>query len=123
MRILINTVEIITHKGTIPHGSILVSDRVIESVSDKISTLTDADVIYDAKGLYAAPGFIDIHVHGGGGVEFLNASPEDIRKGCLAHLRHGTTTILPTASAAPLDMLLKTIDNVKKPKNLPPNAP
>lgn len=118
MRILINDVEIITHKGTIPHGSILVSDGVIEAVSDKVSTLTDVDVVYDAKGLYAAPGFIDIHVHGGGGVEFLNAEPEDIRKGCLAHLKHGTTTILPTASAAPLDMLLKTIDNVKTAKEL-----
>jgi len=51
----------------------------------------DAEVI-DARGLYVGPGFVDIHVHGGGGFLFTE-NPEKATEHFLAH---GETTILPT---------------------------
>lgn len=42
------------------------------------------------------------------------ATPEDIRKGCAAHARHGTTTILPTSSTASVASLEKMISNVRQ---------
>ena len=68
----------------------------------------------DAKGAYAAPGFIDIHLHGGGGVEFMDATPERIRAGCAAHARHGTTTLLPTTLAASPELTLRMIRAVRQ---------
>ena len=51
------------------------------------------------------PGFVDTHVHGGGGANFSAASPADTATAAGLHLRHGTTTLvasLVTASAADL---------------------
>ena len=51
----------------------------------------------DLSGLSAAPGFIDIHLHGGGGHDFMEPDPSSILKAARAHLEHGTTSILPTS--------------------------
>lgn len=57
----------------------------------------DAQVI-DARGGYISPGFVDIHVHGGAGADFMDGTPEAVRTACQAHLRHGTTSIFPTTT-------------------------
>lgn len=58
-----------------------------------------ADQVIDAKGCYIAPGFIDLHVHGGDGFEFIDATEEAILSAANIHGKHGTTTIFPTLSA------------------------
>jgi N-acetylglucosamine-6-phosphate deacetylase len=52
----------------------------------------------DAEGLYLAPGFIDLHVHGGRGADFLDATPEAFQTAADFHLSGGTTGICPTAA-------------------------
>ncbi|MBO5070516.1 MAG: amidohydrolase family protein [Roseburia sp.] len=59
--------------------------------ASEIEIPTDAEVM-DAKGLYVGPGFVDIHVHGGGDSLFI----EDAQKTAGHFLNHGTTTMLPT---------------------------
>lgn len=96
----------ITRTGLVPHSAIDIENGVITAVYDEPPQ--DAAGIFNinAMGAYAAPGFIDVHVHGGGGIEFMNATPSQIREGCAAHARHGTTTLLPTSlAAAPLETL------------------
>ncbi|MBR5543754.1 MAG: N-acetylglucosamine-6-phosphate deacetylase [Oscillospiraceae bacterium] len=61
------------------------------------------DVAHDAKGKYISPGFIDIHVHGGGGKEFIDGDEESFLFIAELHAKHGTTTLLPTASTATTD--------------------
>ena len=82
----------------------------------KIVCLTEADLPadseIDANGRYVAPGFIDTHVHGGGGVEFMG-TPDDFRLASSLHLQHGTTTILPTTMAASYEALCAAIDSYK----------
>ena len=50
---------------------------------------------------YIAPGFIDLHVHGGGGADFMDADPEAVATITAAHARHGTTALLATTLTAP----------------------
>ncbi|MFN4260652.1 MAG: N-acetylglucosamine-6-phosphate deacetylase [Gemmataceae bacterium] len=56
--------------------------------------------IIDLAGGYLAPGFIDLHVHGGAGADFMDGTPEAFRTVCQAHARHGTTSLLATTTAA-----------------------
>lgn len=71
-----------------------------------------ADKIYDCKGLFVSPGFIDMHTHGGGGHAFVNSESEDVIAACNFHLAHGTTTILPTVSAAPFATMRQAVENI-----------
>jgi len=42
------------------------------------------------------PGFIDIHIHGGGGADTMDASAAAYRQICQTHAKHGTTALLLT---------------------------
>lgn len=92
------------------HGTVVLPDRLIEdgqvSIRDgRIEAVTrraakrqaNTDVI-DAQGGYITPGFIDLHVHGGAGADFMDGTADAVRTACRCHLRHGTTTIFPTTT-------------------------
>jgi len=51
------------------------------------------------------PGGIDMHVHGGGGCDFQECTPEAFKTAAATHLRHGTTAIYATLSSSPIDMM------------------
>jgi len=54
--------------------------------------------VVDAGGGYIAPGFVDIHVHGGAGADYMDGTREAVERANLAHARHGTTTVFPTTT-------------------------
>jgi N-acetylglucosamine-6-phosphate deacetylase len=95
----------------------VVSNQIEEIAPDgELMPLPDDNVI-DAKGLYLAPGFIELHAHGGGGHDFMDNTPEAIVGGCRTHLQHGTTAILPTTLSSANDELftnLGLIDEISK---------
>src|SRR5436305_470434 len=47
----------------------------------------------DVGGMYLAPGFVDLHVYGGGGADFMDLTPAAFRTACRTHARHGTTSL------------------------------
>ena len=81
-----------------------------------IAALTDAelpfDEEYDFTDLYVTAGFIDPHTHGGGGFAFENGT-DDVIGGANFHLLHGTTSICPTISAAPIDEMRTSLRGVR----------
>jgi N-acetylglucosamine-6-phosphate deacetylase len=58
------------------------------------------DEAIDLGGMYLAPGFIDLHVHGGDGADFMDGTAEAFRTVCRCHARHGTTSLTPTSTVA-----------------------
>ncbi|MCW2131258.1 N-acetylglucosamine-6-phosphate deacetylase [Arthrobacter sp. VKM Ac-2550] len=60
----------------------------------------------DASGAYLVPGFVDMHCHGGGGGSFDDG---DTSRGPLTHLAHGTTSLLGSLVANPLEVLEATL--------------
>jgi N-acetylglucosamine-6-phosphate deacetylase len=54
---------------------------------------------------WALPGFIDMHVHGGGGASFTDGGPDDARRAAAFHRAHGTTRIVASLVTAPVGEL------------------
>ena len=56
------------------------------------------DRVISLEGAYLTPGLIDLHIHGGGGADFMDGSVAAVQTVCRTHLRHGTTTLFPTTT-------------------------
>ncbi len=65
---------------------------------------------YDAQGGYILSGFIDVHVHGGGGADFMDGTAEAFRIAARAHAQHGTTALVPTTMTCDDSLLYQVID-------------
>jgi N-acetylglucosamine-6-phosphate deacetylase len=80
-------------------GNVLVDDDCIQSI-DTGGAAAHAGEVIDLRGAYLAPGFIDLHVHGGDGADFMDATPDAFDTISRAHARHGTTALLATTTVA-----------------------
>jgi N-acetylglucosamine-6-phosphate deacetylase len=108
-RIKIYNGRIITADKILPYGTILITGDTITAVSQDDISFDDAIEI-DAKGNYISPGFIDIHVHGGGGHDFMDGTEEAFLKIAETHARYGTTAMLPTTLTSEKEDLLQTLE-------------
>ena len=90
MKAFVNA-KIVLEKEIIENGAVTVKDGRIVAVGADISVPDGAQII-DCEGKYLAPGYVDIHVHGGGGASFS----EDPIPAARHFLSHGETTVLPT---------------------------
>ena len=91
--------RILTPKGWLEGGSVIIENNKIKAVSNIDLHIVDAEIV-DAKGCYVVPGGIDLHTHGGGGRDFIEGSEDAFRAAVNAHMKHGTTTIYPTLSSS-----------------------
>lgn len=112
-QIKIHNANIITPYRILKLGSVLIDNGKIKEVSQGDIDAPEADSI-DAKGKYLSPGFIDIHVHGGGGYDFMDGSVEAFLKVAEAHAKYGTTSLSPTTLTSERADLLKTLDDYEK---------
>jgi len=79
------------------------ADQLRDEIVDEVLDFTDA---------YISPGFIDIHVHGGGGRDTMEATLDAVQVIARTHARGGTTGIYPTTLTAPIyaiEAALRTI--------------
>jgi N-acetylglucosamine-6-phosphate deacetylase len=70
----------------------------------------DPPEVIDMSGMYLAPGFVDLHVHGGDGADFMDGTPEAFRTVCRCHARHGTTSLTPTCTVARMEQYLRFLE-------------
>lgn len=112
-RLKIYNGKIITPAGIIPEGTVVVSEGKITDVGKKNVEISDAEEI-DAQGNYISPGFIDIHVHGGGGGDFMDADVEAYLKIAELHAQYGTTGMVPTSLTSDKEGILKTLSVYEK---------
>ena len=96
MKTLIKNANIVTVGGVLKSQSLVFEDGIITAV---VGT-SDAERIIDAEGAWLLPGFVDMHCHGGGGYEFMDADEAGIEAIADFHLSHGTTTLIATTLAA-----------------------
>ncbi|MFC5410352.1 N-acetylglucosamine-6-phosphate deacetylase [Larkinella bovis] len=105
----ITNARIVTPYRLIPRGTVLLTGDTITEISERDLDVPDAEEI-DAGGRYVAPGFIDIHIHGGGGHDFMDGSEAAFLAIAETHARYGTTALMPTTLTSTKEHLLKTLD-------------
>lgn len=103
MKTLIENAKIVGEEGILSQTSLLVENGTILSFGRG-----EAEETIDFGGDYLLPGFIDVHVHGGGGADFMDGTPEAMEKAIETHLQHGTTTIYPTTMSAEMSEIERT---------------
>ena len=100
MRTLITNARILL-RDRVLHGYVLCEQGLIAAVEAGAPGSIEGCTVVDAQGAYLSPGFVDLHTHGAGGSDFMDATVADIHRACITHLRQGTTCLLPTTLACP----------------------
>ena len=93
----------------LPHARVVLQDGRITRVGGASTRVPRGARVLDARGGYVSPGFVDVHVHGGGGADFMDGTPEAVRTACAVHARHGTTTIFPTTTTGDAEEVARMI--------------
>ena len=102
--------KVLTPSGWIDNGSVLIDGSRVKAVLKTSSQAPDVTTVIDAKGGYILPGAIDLHVHGGGGHDFMEGTEEAFRVSIATHRKHGTTSLFPTLAASTMPMMRKAME-------------
>ncbi len=117
MRTIITGANVLLPEGLRQRQVTVEGDRILD-VAEHVE-IRPEDRVIRAEGLYLSPGFVDIHVHGGGGHSVMSGKAEDVAAMTSAHARLGTTSLVPTTLAAPLPMLFSAVAGVQRAAELP----
>lgn len=110
--------------STIFVGNLVLPDRVergaVRVAGDRIAEVnlgapspTGATVI-DAGDGYIVPGFVDLHVHGGAGADFMDGTEAAFLTAVKCHARHGTTSLAATTTVARHDQIMAVLKIARK---------
>ncbi len=140
MRTLFYHGKIVCRECILENGAVLVCDGKIEAVYEKIEMKGETsargiaavqsgsdkeghqgkiqengqmlcfDESVNLDGDYLSPGFLDIHVHGGGSGDFMDGTIESFEKAMKVHLAHGTTGLCPTTLTASMEELERVME-------------
>ncbi|MGE5559316.1 MAG: N-acetylglucosamine-6-phosphate deacetylase [Bacillota bacterium] len=113
--------RVITASRILENGVVVAENGLITAVGE--GDIPEADCLeIDAGGNYVSPGFIDIHVHGGGGHDFMDGTVQCYLGAAAKHAEHGTTAMIPTTQSSALDELKNSFAVFKEAKQLNKNG-
>ena len=117
--ITLKNANVVTPDGVVSKGIIDVENGRIKQIRKESDSKSDDKNALDLKGKYVFPGFIDLHVHGGGGGSFNSVDPIDHEKARSYHLQHGTTSMLTTTSTTEFEFLEKVLASLSISAKMP----
>ena len=117
---ILKNAKIVTDKKVIELGYLQIENKKITKVGVGDYQGEDMDII-DIKGNILMPGFIDLHIHGSGGYDFMDANEEQLKLIAESLYQEGTTSFLATTLTADLKSLLKVCRTVAKAKKSIPS--
>jgi N-acetylglucosamine-6-phosphate deacetylase len=104
-RIKIINGRVLAPEGILEGAPIVISEGKLLSVGEDLA----AGEVIDAEGRWVSPGFIDMHVHGGGGFDFMDGHESAFLAIAELHVRYGTTAMLPTTLTGSTEQLLNIL--------------
>jgi N-acetylglucosamine-6-phosphate deacetylase len=101
---------VVGHEGPGPFDIHIAGERISGIyAADQGPDYESSDTV-DGRGLTATPGFIDLHVHGGKGADFMDATEEAFALIGDYHAAGGTTAFLPTTATESPEAIFACID-------------
>ena len=105
------TGRLITENGIIQNGEVCFENGKVVSAGER--TCDQGYAVTDYGDKYISPGFVDIHLHGGGGSDFMDGTVEAYLTAARLHGSHGTTAMLPTTLTCPDEELFRTFETFR----------
>lgn len=106
--IKIYNAKLISPQRVIDQAIVLIKNGKIADILEEDIEIPNA-IHIDAKGKYLSPGFIDLHIHGGGGADFMDGEIEAFLKVAETHVKFGTTAMVATSLTSDKANLLNTL--------------
>lgn len=106
--------KLIINDEVVSDKILLFDSKIIDIVDDIMLSDSDPIEIIDAKGAYVSAGFIDLHIHGSGGVDVMDATPEALAVLSDILPRTGTTSFLATTMTMSGKAIDKALQNIQK---------
>jgi len=106
----VKSTRIVTPEGFVSRSVYFDEKAILAVTQDDLP----CDQTYDFGDNYVSPGFIDMHVHGGNDADFSNPkSAQEVAVAADFHLRHGTTTIVPTVTSVSYEAMCSALENIR----------
>jgi len=105
--------KLIINNQIVEEKILLFNDKIIDIVDDMIMSDSDNIEIIDAKGAYVSAGFIDLHIHGSGGADVMDATPDALEIVSTVLPQTGTTSFLATTMTMSIQEIDKALQNIQ----------
>lgn len=106
--------KLIVENALITDKVVVFEDKIIDLISESEINKYPVHHLYDAKGCYVSPGFIDIHTHGAVGHDTMDGDWEGIREISVSFASHGVTSFLPTTMTMDRDHIKRALKTIEK---------
>jgi N-acetylglucosamine-6-phosphate deacetylase len=101
--------RVVTPSG-VRAADLVVRDRTIAALEQPAA----GRAVTDLGDCWLLPGFVDVHVHGGGGAQCNTPDVEEVQRVARFHAQHGTTALLGTTVAAPIAELVAATTAIRR---------
>jgi N-acetylglucosamine-6-phosphate deacetylase len=111
----VHAARILTPLEEIRDAVVVIEDGRITAVGHRDELqLPSGSTEYAAPGMTLIPGFVDLHIHGAGGHDVMEATPEALAAVATAAARAGTTSLVAATVTAPLDATCRSLDGMAR---------
>ncbi|HTC79189.1 MAG TPA: amidohydrolase family protein, partial [Terriglobales bacterium] len=114
-RYVIRAARALTPLQEIADAAVVIEDGKIAAIGRRDAIeIPKAAKEYDARQYTLVPGFVDIHIHGAGARDVMEASAEALGTVTATVARHGTTTLIATTVSAAVDETCKSLEGIAR---------
>ena len=114
MRTVITAEKLLTSEKTISLPLVVIEDGLIASIASREQGSVPEGEVYDYPGATLVPAYFDVHIHGSGGADVMDATESSLTTVGRFLARHGVGAYLATTVSAPIDTTLHSLCGLAK---------
>lgn len=119
---LISGMTVYTEQGELPSAAVQISGHTIGNIfSNQATSFSGRRLAFPAN-YYMLPGRIDLHIHGAGGADVMDATPEALDQVRQTLAAEGVTGFLAATITAPTDKIEQALQNINRYQNNSQNS-